>query len=154
MVRERGATFAAHKQAKAINWVTATVLLIGTFLFAAPVLAQQVETCPTGRLNDRPGGGDFTHPPDLLIDHECHVGIGWFSYNNVNIISGPGNRTHGKLIFVEDRDGTSIQFYAHSILVENGGSLEAGTADKPFGSRGDISPSMFTVRTRALVEQA
>jgi hypothetical protein len=140
MVRDQGATFVAYKLAKAINFATAAVLLIGTFLFAGPTLAQprEVETCPTGRLNDRPGGGDFINPPDLLIDHECHVGIGWFGYNNVNIISGglPGNRTHGKLIFVEDRDGTSIQFYAHSILVENGGSLEAGTADKPFGSWG------------------
>jgi hypothetical protein len=140
MVRERGATFVGNGLTKAINFASAAVLLIGIFLSTGPALAQprQVETCPTGRLNDRPGGGNFTNPPDLLIDHECHVGIGWFGYNNVNIISGgpPGNRTHGKLIFVEDRDGTAIEFFAQSIVVENGGSLEAGTADKPFGSRG------------------
>jgi hypothetical protein len=136
MVRERRATFVGHKKAKAINLAAAAGLLLGVFIFDAPALAQQVVTCPpSGRLNDTPG--NFTDPPDLLIDHECHVGIGGFVYNNVNIISGgtPSAPTHGRLIFDEDRDGTDIKFFARSIVVENGGSLEAGTEAKPFGSR-------------------
>ena len=102
------------------------------------------------------GGGNFTNPPDLLIDNECHVGIGWFGYNNVNIISGglPGNRTHGKLIFVEDRDGTAIEFFAKSIVVEKGAVSRPGRRISRLAAEGDVSPSISMVRTRALVEQA
>ena len=46
MMRERGATFVAHKLAKAINLASAVVLLIGMFLFAGPALAQTAD-CPT-----------------------------------------------------------------------------------------------------------
>jgi hypothetical protein len=131
MVRERAATLVACKLAKAINLASAAVVLIGIFLFAGTALAQQVDDCPNGKLDP----GDQKNPPDLIIGQECHVGRGVHYFNNVNIITGnaPGMpRTPGKLIF--DDDSYGIGFSARSIVVENGGSLEAGTPDKPFGS--------------------
>jgi G8 domain len=130
MVRERGATFVACKLATAINFATAAVLLSGIFLFAGSALAQQVDNCPNGKLDP----GNQNNPPDLIIANECHVGRGGYYFNNVNIItdSMAGHRIPGKLIFDDDTYGTT--FSARSIVVENGGSLEAGTPDKPFGS--------------------
>jgi hypothetical protein len=84
MVRERGATFVARKLAKAIYLASAAVLLIGIFLFAGPALAQKVDTCPSGALTP----GDINFPPDLVIDHECHVSAGVsYYFNNVNIVT-------------------------------------------------------------------
>lgn len=123
MVRERGTTFAAHKQAKAIKWVTAAVLLIGTFLFAAPVLAQQ--ECRDGTLDH----GKQANPVDLKIYKNCRVGDGVFYYNHVNIVAG------GSLNFNEVPKLVT-SFYARSIVVENGGTLVAGTRGSPFGSQG------------------
>jgi hypothetical protein len=136
MVRERGATFIAHKLAKAINLASAAVLLIGIFLFAGPALAQEVDICQGGKL----GPGDQNNPKDLTIGGDCHVGTGFHYFNNVNIIGtsvfASGPKTHGKLIF--DDVPVETVFYARSIVVENGGSLEAGTQGKPFGSQGGI----------------
>jgi hypothetical protein len=52
-----------------------------------------------------------------------------YLYRDVNIYDG------GQLTFVDSR-ATDIQFWAHSILIENQGSLVAGTTAKPFGSLG------------------
>jgi hypothetical protein len=132
MVRERGATFVAHKLAKAINLASASVLLIGIFLFAGPALAQPAsDTCSTGKLDP----GNLDNPPDLIIDHECHVsGAASYYFNNVNIIADSTRGTRGKLVFDEDPHSPFTGFLARSIVVENGGSLEAGTPGKPFGN--------------------
>ena len=100
MVRERGATSVAHKLATAINLASAAVLLLGMFLFAGPAFAREPDRCADEKL----GPGDQANPPDLVINHDCHVGAGAHYFNNVNILSGgpPGaTPTPGTLIFEE-----------------------------------------------------
>jgi hypothetical protein len=109
MVRERGATCVAHKQAKAIKFVSAAVLLIGTLIFGGPALAQ-TDPCPDGKL---PAGAG----QDIVIDHNCSVVGGTYNYGNVNIIA------KGSLVFEENVRNERIDFWTKAILVENGGSL-------------------------------
>ena len=49
--------------------------------------------------------------------------IGVYVFHNVNIVAG------GSLTF----DDTRIDFHAESIIVENGGTLSAGTVMHPIG---------------------
>ncbi|HKD66941.1 MAG TPA: G8 domain-containing protein [Candidatus Binataceae bacterium] len=67
-------------------------------------------------------GGDLT-----VTKGECTADKGPYKYRDVNIYDG------GKLTFVETRDAELV-FSARSILVENKGSLTAGSVGKPFGS--------------------
>jgi hypothetical protein len=77
--------------------------------------------CNNGPL--APGSGE-----DLVITDHCKVGAGVYKYGNVNIIQG------GVLEFIESpRAGTD--FWAKSILVENNGSLIAGTPAASMGMR-------------------
>ena len=134
MAPEQRATFVGHRLTKAINLASAAVLFIGIFLFAGPAFAREPDNCPDGKL----GPGDKANPPDLVVSGVCRVGGSEHYFNNVNILSGhkPGQSvTQGKLIFEEGAKSSTF-FYARSILVENGGSLEAGTQEKPFGSEG------------------
>src|SRR5262245_1406705 len=125
---EWGATFLVDKHAKALNLASAAVLLIGTFMFAGPALAQNPDTCAGGQL----GPGNPANPQDLLISGECHVGSGVYSYRNVNIIA------KGSLVFEENVRNEKIDFWASSILVENGGSLLTGLTERPFGINGGV----------------
>src|SRR6476620_11588219 len=109
MMRERGATFAVFKQAKAINLASAVVLLIGAFLFGGPALAQ-TDSCPNGLLSAGTG-------QDVVINHKCSVTGGTYNYGNVNIIA------KGSLVFEENTRNERLDFWTKSILVENGGSL-------------------------------
>ncbi len=78
----------------------------------------QATTCTTGSLP--PGNGG-----DLIVSGgTCTVGAGTFQYHNVNIISG------GTLLFTDNK----IDFWAESILVENTGSLIAGSTTAPIGT--------------------
>ncbi|HZM07304.1 MAG TPA: hypothetical protein VFC11_02490, partial [Methylocella sp.] len=72
------------------------------------------DPCPTGNLDTGTG-------QDLVINKECHAGSGKYLYGKVNIIK------NGKLIFDEKIADVKIDFWASSILVENEGSLIAGT---------------------------
>ncbi len=77
---------------------------------------------------------DHVLPPgsggDLQITKgECTAGNGTYMYQDVNIYDG------GKLTFLDSR-GADIQFYARSILIEDKGSLVAGSATKRFGLLG------------------
>lgn len=74
------------------------------------------------------------NPPDLIVSGACEVTGGpggkgnatTYYYGNINIISG------GSLKF----DDAQIDFWASSIIVENKGSLIAGTTDAPIGTTG------------------
>ena len=72
------------------------------------------------------GSATPTPPPDLRVDQCYTVSSGSYTYNYVNVVD------RGQLIFVDD--GGTIDFRASSILVEQGGSVQAGSLDCPFGS--------------------
>jgi hypothetical protein len=73
--------------------------------------------CPSGNLLPGDGG-------PLEITTPCTVAAGTYSYGFVNIHSG------GELNFQD----ANIDFWATSILVEDGGNLTAGTPTRPIGS--------------------
>src|SRR5262249_2081876 len=63
----------------------------------------------------------------------CHVASAdTYWYGNVNIIN------NGSLIFDEVPD-QEIHFWAQNIVVENTGSLIAGSSTQPYGSKGNKS---------------
>ncbi|HEX8896387.1 MAG TPA: G8 domain-containing protein, partial [Terriglobales bacterium] len=78
-------------------------------------------TCTGGPL--APGSGG-----DLEVTGPCTVGAGTYQYRNVNIYGG------GSLIFSD----AVIDFWAQSILVENHGSLIAGSGSHPIGAAGGL----------------
>jgi hypothetical protein len=69
-----------------------------------------------------PGAGE-----DLLVSGACAVDPGIYQYGNVNIIA------NGSLTFKETANSRT-HFWAKSILVENNGSLIAGSTAKPIGA--------------------
>jgi len=73
-------------------------------------------TCTMGAIAT--GNGD-----DLEVTGPCTVGAGIYQYRNVNIYGG------GSLTF----DDAVIDFWAYGIIVENNGSLIAGTEADPIG---------------------
>ncbi|HSC33830.1 MAG TPA: pentapeptide repeat-containing protein, partial [Thermodesulfobacteriota bacterium] len=68
-----------------------------------------------------PGNGE-----DLDVTGACTVGAGTYHYRNVHIYNG------GSLTF----DDAVIHFWAYNILVENNGSLIAGSETTPIGAAG------------------
>jgi G8 domain len=114
------------------------ISLLGAVFIAssgAALAAPFPDPCPTGFLDKGTG-------LDIVIYKECHVGAGTYNYRNVNIIQ---NGTHkGKLVFDELIPDVKIDFWANSILVENEGSLIAGTPAQPFGSqRGKLTIHLY-----------
>ena len=73
-------------------------------------------------------------PPNLIVSGACEVAGGAggagnaqsYYYGNINIVKG------GSLTF----DDAQIDFWASSIIVENKGSLLAGTPNSPIGTNG------------------
>src|SRR4051794_21884059 len=61
---------------------------------------------------------------DLLVNKLCKVTAGTYKWRNVNIVAG------GTLDF----EDATIDFWAANILVENGGTLSAGTSDAPIAN--------------------
>ena len=90
-----------------------------------PVAAQTV-TCTTGALD--PKTADGSNDLVVVTGPGCTVPAGTWKYKNVNIYGG------GSLIFTDSK----IDFYASSILVEDSGSLLAGTRLKPIGTNGGV----------------
>src|SRR5882757_1438709 len=88
-------------------------------------------SCPGGpvpRQELRQGGGAApAQQPDLVVNGACTVKlVDDYYYGNVNILDG------GSLTFIEPSgNGTHLKFWASSIIVENGGSLIAGSATAP-----------------------
>ena len=89
---------------------------------AGPQVWAQAGPCPMGILP--PGTGQ-----DIVVNVPCAVDgsapNGLYQYGNINIISG------GTLTF----DDVKIDLWAANILIENGGSLLAGTT-MPIGTNG------------------
>ena len=80
--------------------------------------------------------GDTNSQPNLKIDKACWIDTaGTYVFGNINIID-----PNGSLEFREPAaKGSQVNFWAKNIIVENGGTLNAGTADKgPYGSRGGV----------------
>lgn len=91
-----------------------------TIAFLAAGARADTTTCTTGQLPNGNGG-------DLIVSGgTCTVAAGTYQYHNVNIISG------GTLLFTD----ANIDFWAESILVENTGSLIAGSTTAPIGTAG------------------
>jgi hypothetical protein len=72
------------------------------------------------------GEGSAAQQPDLLVKGKMTVSPGTYMYGNVNIIDG------GQLIFAEATN-SKTDFWASSIIIENGGAMIAGTTE-PFGA--------------------
>ena len=110
------------KSGRVVTAVTALALalLVGPWEFA------QARDLPT----DKCRGGVLTpqNPgDDLLVTKDCVVGPGTYKWGNINILAD------GTLNFADAK----IDFWAKSILVENGGRLIAGTPPGP-GQPGPI----------------
>ena len=93
-------------------------LLMVTMSQASSAATTQIITCTTGQLPH----GDKTNPPDLVIATGTCVadtaGGSNYYFHRVNILYG------GTLQFVD----ATTDFWAESILVQNGGKLYAGTS--------------------------
>jgi len=83
-------------------------------------------TCTTGAI--APGSGE-----DLHVTGACTVGAGTYQYRNVNIFNG------GSLTF----DDAVIDFWAYNIVIENDGSLIAGTEINPIGMSGKLTIHLY-----------
>src|ERR1700722_13915133 len=123
-----------------------------SYVWFRPTVTETVDTCPSGTLTPM-GMPPLGTPMDLEVTGPCKVPAGNYYYRNVNIYSTKmGSKADpvppgGTLTF---QDAT-IDFWANSILVENGGTLRAGAADdgtepgprgcsdtvKPFGCSGN-----------------
>jgi cell migration-inducing and hyaluronan-binding protein len=115
--------------------LTLAVLLSGVLL-AGRGLAATV-TCDDNNNQHLPAGDAST---DLLVTGPCEVKAGTdFTFHNVNIYSADpvgcaatNPPSCGKLYFDDDPNG--VNFYAESVIVENGGTLSAGSPTAPIGT--------------------
>jgi hypothetical protein len=131
-------TIVLLRYAMSIMVAAAGLLAIGVFVpaYAQPIpLVGLVLRCDgTLPVQGLTIGG--TVQPDLLIDKPCKVqGTQPYYFGHVNIVKG------GSLIFVEPpTEPTTVKgqdFWATSIIIENGGALLAGVDDqKPYGTNG------------------
>src|SRR5690242_12193195 len=87
-------------------------------------------TCSSGFLPT----GAANNPPDLLVTGECHVKPDeTYYFENINVLG------KGRLVFDElDKKikSTATHFWAQSIVVENGGTITAGSSRQPYGIYG------------------
>lgn len=116
-------------------FLSIAILLSGFLMLPNSALSQEFDddfgvtratlSCEGGTLNPGGNGSD-----DLLIAAQCNVKAGEHMYRNVNVIN------NGVLNFLDE--GAETHFWAKSILVENEGSLIAGTnsATGAFGAKG------------------
>ncbi len=106
---------------------SAGLVLLAVIVAAAacmPVMAQSQAFCGTNSLPN----GNPTNPPDLIVIGDCHVKSlpsPNYYFGNVNIVVTSTGKV-GRLIFDEPEVG-GTNFWAKSILVQNGASLLAGT---------------------------
>jgi G8 domain len=111
-----------HTRAFIVSTALLVVAVVGSMLAQAATV-----TCPpAGTMTATslpPGDGE-----DLEVTGPCTVGVGTYRYGNVNIYGG------GSLAF----EDAGIDFWVMSILVENDGSLIAGTPEAPIGTSGGV----------------
>src|SRR5262245_37446909 len=95
------------------------------------------DTCPKGQMSPggllKGGNKNQDSARNLIVKGgTCKVNTaGSFYYKAINILNG------GVLQFTEPTtDKKDINFWASSIIIENGGKLVAGTKNAPFGSNG------------------
>src|SRR5208283_95849 len=111
-----------------------TVPLAATLCQAANSAPRRADviTCNGGA--DLPPGGDGTQDVEVTADMqgngECMVHKGAYHYHNFNIYQA------GVLQFVDDGD---TELWAANILVENAGTLLAGTPTAPYGANGTLT---------------
>ena len=92
-------------------------------LHGGVAVAQQApEGCPGGVLAQHQDGAD------LEITVACEVAAGTYKFGDVHILD------KGELRFTDAK----IDFWAHNILVENGGALVAGSPAAPIGANGGV----------------
>ncbi|HKV53835.1 MAG TPA: G8 domain-containing protein [Candidatus Binataceae bacterium] len=110
--------------------VTSSIFILLAAMISAPA---QAATCggTTGAPQILTTGDQTT---DLDVTGPCEVRAGNYTFHNVNIYKKAGSDTAGTLTFVD----ADINFYAESILVENQGSLIAGTEQSPIGTNGGV----------------
>src|SRR5713101_455975 len=109
------------------------LLLIGiSLLFAGALLPARgfAATCDDTAGEALPAGNSTT---DLEVTGPCEVKAGTYTFRNVNIYKKSGATTGGSLTF----DNANVDFFAESIVIENGGSMTAGT-EKPIGANGEV----------------
>jgi len=107
---------------------TTALFLAGFVPSQSAVAATRTITVTTGALPS--GDGE-----DLIVNTgTVLVKPGVYKYHNVNIYGG------GTLQF---EDAGNIDFWAESILVENNGTLVAGSADVPYGVNGTLTIHLY-----------
>lgn len=114
----RAAVMAAAVAAVAGGWVG----LAGAQARPVGCLGGELEPAPVPLAPEGPVARD------LVVKEDCRVRAGTYYFQRVNIIAG------GTLRF----DDAAIDFWAWSIVVENGGSLVAGTPEQPIGTQGGV----------------
>ncbi len=90
--------------------------------------ANGVCTCTGGALPQ--GTGEDL----VVVTGVCTASAGTYEFHNVNIYGG------GQLMFV---DNGNTDFWAESILVENNGSMTAGSAGTPYGAKGTLTIHLY-----------
>ena len=97
------------------------LFIVGFLISPATSAAITQLQCMTGALPK----GNISSPPDMVIvSGTCTVGPGKYYFHNINILGG------GTLQFQD----TAIEFWAESILIQNTGSLIAGSPSAPIGT--------------------
>ncbi|MBY0274123.1 hypothetical protein K2Z84_02185 [Candidatus Binatia bacterium] len=118
-----------------------TLLLCAALLALATPAAADVVTCDDKRGLRLQAGSETT---DLEVTGPCDVKAGeTYTYRNVNVFrdrrTDPDREYGGTLKFLEPRAGGETHFFAQSIVVEDRGSLIAGTPTQPIGPDGKIT---------------
>ncbi len=110
----------------------------------SPALAP-VTVCDGSAIKILPpgSGGDLEVTGDCEVDGSAPNGT--YLYRNINIYTPTSAKTGGVLRF----DDVDIILKAESILVENGGTLRAGTPSAPIGKKGSLEIDLYGAQTDA-----
>jgi cell migration-inducing and hyaluronan-binding protein len=107
-------------------------LLCGALLPVRAFAAITIATCD-GVANPLPAGNATT---DLEVTGPCEVKAGTYTFRNVNIYRKAGATAGGGALTFND---ANIDFFTESIVVENHGSLIAGSSSTPIGANGVVT---------------
>jgi len=111
-------------------FLVAAVVVCLLLICVPPCGVAQNDPCPNGIL---PAGNGN----DIVINKGCaadgSVPNGLYQYGNINIVA------NGSLSFAD----AVINLWARNILVENGGTLIAGSPDSPIGTNGTVTIHLY-----------
>ncbi|MFN8603017.1 MAG: hypothetical protein U0842_21325 [Candidatus Binatia bacterium] len=121
--------------------VSSSLLLCVLLLGAAGIARADVVVCDDKSGLRLPPGSSTT---DLEVTGPCEVKPGaTYTFRNVNVFrdrrTDPDRKYGGTLKFLDPRKGENTDFFAQSIVVENHGSLIAGTPTQPIGPEGKVT---------------